>query len=323
MSDFKYDVKLSRFDANTNLFLGRELESVDKTNYEELNAGSLARDFFSAITDVDEWDIVYTYKMFKMVGKAKVSSRNNDDNSRVGLTMTPASRNVKEITDEYGWTVSDIQRAAKRNVPLDRMTAMAAKTISDRKIDDLLAFGDSTLAIEGALKLSDAPAPGTASTKTSGTKWEVNAATDAAKIIKDVGDGTIAVFQALKQTKDAPAFQKLTALVPTDSYGAIATTPRSTQSDTTILKFLLASNPWLDAMEPWFQCDTASDGGGSGTGRMMLYPRNPLWGGALVPMEFRSLNPQERGQEIIVPTRASCGGVICRYAVATYYLDGV
>jgi len=306
------------FDSATNIFLGRELESVDKVNYEELNAGSLARSYFPAVTDVDEWDIVYTYKMFKYTGRAKVSSRGNDDSPRGTLTMASASRTIKEITDSYGWTVGDIERAARKGTPLDRMTAMMAKTVSDRKIDDLLALGDSTLDIYGALNIPGL-SPGTALSKTSGTSWAANASTDAAKIIADVNGLTTSVFQALKQT-DSPAFQKFTLLVPTDAYGAIATTPRSTTSDTTILSFLLANNPWLEAIEPWFQCDAA---GASGEGRAMLYPRNPLWGGALVPMEFKSLPPQERGQDIVVPTRASCGGVVVRYTVATKYLDGV
>lgn len=315
----KYFFHGQRFDAATTLFLARELEAVDQYDYSELNAGSLAMKYFPLVTGVGQWDASYTYKMYKAVGRAKVSSRNNDDAPAVSLVMTPATKTIKDITDSYKWSFADIQRAAQAGVPLDRMTAMAARMASDRKIDDLLALGDTTIGIEGFLKLTDV-SPLTAVAKTSGTTWNTNKATDADKIIADVSSMTAAVFQALKQTTDAPQFQKFVLLVPTLAYTAIATTARSANSDTTILRFILNNNPWIEAIEPWFQCDTA---GAGSVGRAMLYPRNPLWGGALCPMDFYSLPPQENGQDIVVPTRSSCGGAVVRYPVGTAYMDGV
>mgnify|MGYP000269942072 CR=1 FL=1 len=41
----RHNVRFARFDAATNLFLSRELESVDKQAYEELNAGVLEYGF--------------------------------------------------------------------------------------------------------------------------------------------------------------------------------------------------------------------------------------------------------------------------------------
>ena len=317
----RHNVRFARFDAATNLFLSRELESVDKQAYEELNAGVLARKYFPTVNDVDPWDIAYTYKMFKVVGRAIVSSRGASNAPAVTLSMTPATATIKEITDSYRWTVAEIERASRKNVPLDRLVAMGAKAISDRKIDDMLGTGDSDVGITGALNIAGVT-PATASTKTSGTAWNAtNSATDTdkGKILADVMGMFLAMNTALRQT-DAPGFQKFVLLVPVSAYTCITMTKSAAASDMTILKFLLANCPWLEAIEPWAACDTAGSGG---VGRAMLYPRNPMWGGALVPMDFYSLPPQESGQDIIVPTRSSCGGVVCRYAVATQYLDGV
>lgn len=315
----KYKVNLSRLDAAETVWFERELESIDDTDYEELLPGMLGRRYIPDIQNVDEWANVYTYRMYEKKGRAKVGSRNSDDAPRVTLIGKETSKTIKEIQSSYGWTVGEIQRAAGTGRPLDNMTVLAARSASDREIDDLLASGNTDLGIEGLYNLTGVPSPLSAVAKTSGTTWAANAATDAAKILADINATTTDLFSDLKQT-DAPGFDKFVMLVPTEAYAAIATTPRSTTSDTTILQFALANNPWLESIEPWFK----GDGAGAGaTNRVVVYPRTPLCLGALVPMDFTTLNPQERNFEVIVPARASCGGVVCRYPIAVRYLDGV
>lgn len=118
-----------------------------------------------------------------------------------------------------------------------------------------------------------------------------------------------------------PAFDRFTVLVPSTRYSLIASTPRTDNSDTTILQFLLRNNPFIESIEEWFQCDTA-DAAGTGP-RMVAYPRDPMCVGALIPDEFSQLSPQEEGHNINVPANGSCGGTVVRYGVAMRYMDNI
>lgn len=311
--------KTQHLDAADTVWFNRQLESVDQQDYTELLPGNLARRYIPDAANVDEWADAYTYTMYKLVGKARISGKNSDAASRATLTGKQTTRNIKPIENSYGWTVREIQKAAGTRTPLDQMTVLAARSAMDREIDSLLALGSAEHGIEGLLSLSDVnPANTTPTVKTSGTTWAEPTNTPD-QILADINKITAYLFQALKQS-DAPAFQKFTLLVPTDAYARIATTARSSTSDTTILQFAIANNPWIESIEPWYHCD---DAGVGDVGRMVAYPRNPLALGGLVPQEFRSLAPQERNTEIVVPCLAACGGTVARYTVAFAYMDGV
>jgi hypothetical protein len=309
----------SRLDAAQSAFVQRQLESIDGTDYTELVPGALGRNFLPLVSDVAEWQNVYTYYMWRLQGGAKVGAGagNGDNLPRASVQkMGPFSRAVKSIENSYGWTVDEIQRAAGTGTPLDTMSVLAARTATEREVDDLLAVGNSSLNIEGLLSLADV-------TLTSPTTGNWAAATPD-QIITDINKPVIEMQAALKQANNVPGFNRWTVLMPVEQYGYLATRPRSSTSDTTILKFILQTSPWIEAIEPWYQCNGAGAAVPGTTDRAVYYPRNPLWGGALIPRDFKAATaPQERGLEVIVPTHASCGGVICRYPVAARYMDGI
>lgn len=313
-------LKFINLDAADTVWFSRQLESIDQTDYTELLPGNLARRYIPDVAGVAEWAPVYTYRQFSGRGQSRVGAGpDSDDAPRITLVGRESSRTIKSIENSYSWTVREIQQAAGTKTPLDTLTVMMARVATDREIDYLLALGNADLDIEGLLSLSAVdPALTTPTAKTSGTKW-ATAANTPDQILADINKITASLFTGLKQT-DAPAFQKFVLLIPTDAYARIATTARSSTSDTTILQFAVANNPWIESIEPWYHCDAA---GASGVGRMVAYPRNPLAIGGLVPQEFKTLAPQERNTSIVVPSMASCGGVVCRYPLAVRYMDGI
>lgn len=316
MKNFNQRPRLSRLDANETAFLELELTDIDQAAYEELTPGLLARTYIPDLQPQPaQWADVYAYDTWKLIGSMKVSSPNSDDGPRSTATKTRTSRPVKQFDGSYAWTVREIQQAAATGVPLDRMTVMAARMAADQAIDNMLAFGDSDLGIEGLYTLSDVTTP---VAPTAGV-WSDNTPD---QILADIAKLLGSVRTALRQTK-APGFQKFVLLLPTLQYTQVATTPRASNSDTTILDFAVSKFPWLESIEEW----DAGNGAGAAvpgtTDRAVIYPRNPLCLGAVVPNDFSQLPPQERNQEIVVPTAASCGGVAARYPVAIQYLDGI
>lgn len=306
-------------DSTQVAFLQRELEELDKQAYEALVPGNLARKYIPDQQGMAEWLESYRYKMYTRRGKTKLGGKNGDRLPRVSLTMLSVIRRIEQFPLSYGWTVREIQQAAATGVPLDSLTVMAARTSASRKVDDFLALGNGS-DIDGLLSNSSGDVNiETPTTKTGGAAW-TTAGNTPDQVLADINKLTEQLTTGLKQT-DSPGFDKFVLLIPTTQYAFIATTPRSTFSDTTILKFAIQNNPWIESIEPWWQCNGAGAGGSSD--RIVAYPRTPLAVAGIVPQEFRPLSPQERDLEIVVPVSVSCGGTILRYPVAVRYMDGV
>ena len=117
-----------------------------------------------------------------------------------------------------------------------------------------------------------------------------------------------------------PAFSSFTLLLPVEQYAQIAQQRLGDGSNVTVLQFMLASNPFLADVQPWFRCEGA---GAGATDRMVLYPKTSQVVAGLVPMEFTPMPVEQRGINYIVNCLASCGGVICRYPFAMIYADGL
>ena len=208
-------------------------------------------------------------------------------------------------------------------MPLDTVTVAAARSMAARAIDNFIALGNAPLGgtdITGLYNNAEI-AVLSPQTKTGGLPW-ITAGNLPDEVLNDINYVTEELTLGLSQT-DTPGFNKFTFLIPTAQYTYIATTPRSDLSDTTVLRFAIMNNPWVDSIEPWWQGNLAGTVDDEPGTRLVAYPRNPIAVSALVPQEFRPLAPQERDLEIIVPASASCGGTIWRYPVAGRYMDGI
>ena len=317
-------LNIPKLDSNQNIFFARELENIDLHPYETLFAGMLGRRYVPLVEGIPEWANVHTFRMYETTGRAKVIGPNSNDLPRVGVRATELSRTIKQIATSYEWTVREIQQAAATGAPLDQMTVLASRSAVARETDDLIALGNPLYSIEGLLNATGvlSSTPSTKSGTGAGTKWIRTVAVSPDEILGDINRLVSETRTALKQAgSEVPIFGKFTLLIDSLNYSYIATTPRSSTSDTTILQYAIKNNPWIESIEEWFQCDTADT---AGTGpRMVCYPRDPLALGCIVPQEYTSLNPQEEGLKIVVPATGSCGGTIIRYQVAVRYMDGI
>jgi hypothetical protein len=318
-----------RMDADNAYFLNEQLVHLDPTTFYELFAGHIGRRFIPLIEGIGKYAEVYKYQMVTMHGTAKKARGKTNDAPTVRVTKKQVTQSIKKIAVEYGWSVDEIGAARSQGSDLDTQTLQAAIGSVEQEIDDMLAFGDADAPdITGLLNNSNI-ADTTPVTKTGGGTLWTGASVKASEIIKDVTNMVAEARKALKQANEVgtgmPAFPKFSLLLPTDHMSLIASTPRSDNSDTTILQYLLEKNPWLAAIEDWWQCDEADDGDPMG----VLYPAMPNGAGhpramgAIVPVDFESLAPQEVGQNIVIPASGKCGGVAIRYPVGFRYIKGI
>jgi hypothetical protein len=118
-----------------------------------------------------------------------------------------------------------------------------------------------------------------------------------------------------------------TILLPLSQYTLIATNPRSTLSDTTILEFFLKSNPsitkvdWLNELNgvnpnPRTLAAPAVD-------CMLCYKRSPDKLTLEIPQPFEQLPVEVRGLEYLTLCHERCGGVIVYYPLSVTIVDGI
>lgn len=306
-----------RLDAAESVFFKRQLEAVDRTLYETLFPENKARTLIPTQGGIPDWARVYTWRMFEQFGKAKIAANMADDIPRADRTGSEDSKIIKPVTSSYGWDIFEVKAAAATNTPLDALKAVAARFAIETEIDEILAIGNTQNNLTGLLNLSSTTSF-TVSTKaaTGLTAWS---GASADEIAKDLFGIVSAIMVAMKGA-GGPMFSRFTIVLPISQYALIAQKRMGDGSDSTVLRFVLANSPWIEAIEPWHHCTGAGSGA---TDRMVCYPKNPLVLAGLVPMEFTTLPPEQRNLEFVVNALATVGGVVCRYPVAVSYGDGI
>lgn len=305
--------QIEHLDANETLFFLRDLEHRDPKRYEQLFAALLGRKFVPLIEGIPEWATSHRYKMYEVVGQAGIISPDTSELETVNVIAREVQRNIKSIGVKFRWTVDEIKAAAATQTPLDDFTVMSAMSAAERQADSLLAIGNSSYGIEGLLNHTGIGTTTAITKAATGITWAV---ATAAELIADVRKMLSELRSALAQAStsggmDVPAFDRFTTLVPTAHYTRLSTMPRSDNSDTTVLAWILQNIPQIDAIEEWSFCDSVG-----GQTEVLMYPRNPLCVGGILNQEFTQHAPQAKDLNIEVPCQMKCGGTLVRYPVA-------
>ncbi len=311
--------RMEHLDANQTVYFQRELENISTRETMAKRPPLKARRLIPTLSEVPEWALVHTWRMFDDSGSAEFISDHSADLPSADAHGTEGSRRIKSLGASYKYSVDEILYSAKVNHPLDRMRARACRRAVDTKIDKLLALGDAAYGLEGLLNLTGA-GTFTPGTKTGGgTSWGTVAAPGGAtglEIAQDIMGIVSAAYIASKET-----FEKFVVVLPPAKYEAASTRLLSVSngSNITALEFAMRS-PHIESIETWLRCDTA--GSGSAT-RMVAYPRDPEVVGAIVSQEYREDAPQLKNRAYVVNATAKTGGVVSRFPSMVRYGDAI
>ncbi len=319
----------NRLDSSDIAFLERELRHVDPVIYPTLFAGLLGRKYVPLIEGISPLKDEYAYRMATINGDAKIGGPNANDATVVSVTYSDTVSAIKQIPVAMKWTIRELkQSAAFAGGRLQDDTIRAAMSAVARKRDNMIAKGLTGTTIQGLLNNAsvNTTTPSTKSGTGAGTAWirtvPVSPDEILADIAKIVSDARAALNQAgqVPGGEDMPAFARWVLLLPQAQYTYIAQTPRSATSDKTILQWALSQNPWLESIEEWWQCDTA---GASSATRAVLYVRDPMCCGCIIPDEWSQEAWQYEGHNIVVPAGGSCGGTVIKYTPPIRYMDAI
>lgn len=314
MYDLIHSVNL---DANETIFFARELERILQETYDVKYPELVATKFLPVSMEAGPGAETITYRQFDMLGQAKIIANYANDLPRVDVKGKEFSTPVRSVGECYGYNLQEIRAAAMANRPLAQMRANSARRANDQLVDSIGWFGDSASGLGGFLSNASittgtVPADGTGAATTFVSKVDVPNGNP--KIIRDVNNminGIRVLTLDVEQATDV--------LFSVATYTLLASTPRSTQGDMTILEFLQKAHP-----EIVFSIITKLGGIGVGGSDVMVAYRRAIDAVQFhIPSPFEQLPPQEEGLEFIVNCHSRCGGVIIPYPLSVSKFDGV
>ena len=303
----------THLDADETFFFARELEYVKSKSYDIQFPEMKAFKLLPISTEAGEGATSITYAQFEEVGMAQIIESYADDLPRADIRGKEYTTPVKSIGAAYGYSVQEIRAAIYVGRSLTQRQSNAARRANDQKVNRLAWFGDSNYNILGLLNnpnipATDVPADGTGSS----TLW-VNKTPD--QILRDLN---LITNQILDNTKGVE--MPNTVILPVAQYTLIASTPRSSISDTTILEYFIQNNPFV-TMVDWVpelkgvnivvddMLQTDQD-------IFIAYDRNPDKLTMEIPMPYTQYPPQERNLEFVVPCESRYGGIIIYYPLS-------
>lgn len=298
---------ITRMDAAESAFFARELEIIQTKTYDIRYPELKHRQFCPTTGESNGGADTTTYRQYDEVGRAKFISDNADDLPNVDVKGEEFTRPYRMMGVSYGWNYKELKRSQMTGRSLDGRRANTARNVIEELLDYTACFGSPIHGIvDGFLNNAAIPSQAAAAA------WNGLAAD---LIIKDVADGVSRIHDLTKGI-----WMPDTVLLPLTPYVFIATKPRSTTSDTTILDFILKSFPMIKKIEPWYRLATAGAGSAS---RMVIYKRDPDVLSHEIGQEFLQLAPQERGLRTIVPCIAETAGVQIPQPKAIDFTDGI
>lgn len=307
--------RLDAITPNASVFFARELEEIDSVLYEIKKKELVYRQFIPVSNRVSAGADSYTYRMFDKVGMAKIISDYADDLPRADVFGSEFTSKIKSLGSSFGYSTQEVRAASMANVPLETWKASAARRAIHEQESEIAWRGNDDSGLPGFLNNANIPITATP-TGTGGFTWLLKTPDEI------IADFTLIITQVRANSKKR--FSADTALLPIDQWNIIATTPRSTTSDMTILEFLTkpGNSFGLTTIESIpDELDLAFTGGTEDG--MIVYEKNSEVLEQMIPLEMVTHPVEPRGLEFVIPVESRHGGTVLRYPIACAIMTGI
>ena len=299
----RFDARF-RSDAAANYFLATELESVKARVFEDKYRPLKAAEFIPVSTEADPGAETIVWREEEMHGLAKVISDYASDLPTADVGARKNTREILSLGSSFRYSVKDMLAAAFTGRSLRDAQAKSARRAIERKMDEIAAIGHTPSGITGFVNNASV---GTSSLPNG--DW-TNATGD--EMLEDLNAMTGEVF-----TESGEVEQPDTLILPIAEY-AIAAQQRLGDTQTTVLKHFIDTNPWVKDVQPWWRLDTA---GAASVARAVVYRKDPDAVSLEIPMLFEMFDTQIQGLAFLTPCLAMTGGCIVHRPLSMQYAD--
>jgi hypothetical protein len=305
-----------RLDEGESVFFARQLEHIIAQEFDIEYAELRARQVIPITMEADPADETITYREYNRVGLAKMITDYSMDLPRVDITGAEVTSKIRSLGASYGYNLQEVRASAKTGRDLEGRRAEAAREAILRKENALLLLGDSNASLAGFLNFANVtvasiPADGTGASKKWSDKTPDQILRDLNAVVNSVAELTLGIEQPD------------TLLLPRAAYHVAATKRIGRDSNMTVLRFFVETNPYINSMAKVEVLNELQTAGANSTARMMAYRRDPLKVRGEIPQDFESLPAQVKGFEWLVPCHSRLGGVIWHRPLSAVYADGI
>lgn len=232
------------------IFFQRQLEYIQAQSYDVLYPELKGRTTFVNNTEGGEGINQITYRSYDKRGEAVVIAGKATDLPRADIDGKEYTIDVRTLGNSYGYSRQEMAAARLTGMPLDARKAEAARRAYEEKVNALIWFGEAKNNI-GGLFGGPATYPWATITNTAvaaaagggnSLVWGVDKTPD--EVIADL---TTACATMYEDTKMIHRPNKI--LMSPSKYMYIMNTPRSLQSDVSILDWFLKNNEFINSRE--------------------------------------------------------------------------
>lgn len=321
-----------RNDGNTAFFL-RELESVKSQSYDVLKAPLKGMQLVPVDSTAGAGAESITYTQYDQTTLAQVIANYADDLPRADIAGKEFTARVKSIGNSYGFSIQDIRAAVMAGKPLQQRKADSALRGQQEIWNRILFYGDAKCNLQGWL--TNPNIPRIMATEADGyeTAWFDNdgiAQKTAQQMLDDLNN---VVDSIVELTNENHRPNRL--VLPLKHRNYIARTNAGNGTDTTILKFFVENNLYINNVNDVVAANELSEAqliangvSGSGAGQfegniMIAYEASPQNLTFEMPVPFEDFPPQERNLEFVVNCHSRVAGVLIYYPLSMAIMEGI
>lgn len=302
------------------VFFARELEHKKAQSYDVKYANLKFREVFPVTNETPEGAETVSYKTYDQTGIAKFIGSYGKDIPRADIGGKETFIAVKGMAIGFGFNLQEIRAAAMAGLPLDSRKSAAAVRGAETTMNEVAFFGDAVQGLEGLFVHPNIPTAAAPNGGGGSPLW-INKTPD--EIILDLNNAMNDISTDTEMVEFGD-----TLLLSPQRRALIATTPRATNSDTTILEFFVQNNEHIASAANVIalnECKASvrNANGLSNEDVMVAYRNSPEIMEFEEPMPLKFHPEQRVGLEILVPAEARTGGLNVYYPLSVNIVTGI
>lgn len=232
------------------VFFQRQLEYIQAQSYDVLYPDLMGRKCFALNTEGGEGINQITYRSYDKRGETAIIAGKATDLPRGDISGKEYTIDVRTLGNAFGYSRQELASARLTGLPLEARKAEATKRSYEEKVNKLIWFGDSANKLHGLFG-GPAGAPALTISKTSvaaavgggnSKVWGVNKTPD--EVIADLTSACVKMYTDTKKL-----FRPNKVLISVAKKQYLMNTPRSLQSDVSIMNWFIANNDFIKSKD--------------------------------------------------------------------------
>ena len=313
LGDIQHPNAMVKDSISTSVFFARQLEKIKARSYDVLYADLMFRSIFPVSNEAAPGTQTITYRTYDQTGIAKFIGSYGKDIPRADIGGKETTISVKTMAISFGFTTAEIRSAALTGLPLDSRKSAAAVRGAEQTMNNVAFFGNAVEGLEGIFSHPNVPTGSVPNGASAAPEW---ATKTPAEILLDLNAVMNETWNNSLMIENPD-----TLCMSPESLSLISTTPRSINSDTTILEYFVKNSRFIASADQVIavnECSAAvrNANGLSNVNVMFSYANTPDKLEYEEPMPLMFHPEQREGLEIVVPGEASTAGLNIYYPLS-------